>query len=442
MSLEIWQQTMREQETQKSVDQLNISNLDLTIPEGGEKAPLILGITQSSIIQSTLTTYLIDLGFRVAGPFASIDSGIPFIKKISPDIIIFDVTSNKEELNLFIEILKKDEVEIPILLISNDEVYINYPFQSKLRLPINPHDLVDELQYLNQNKEKFTPLHHTLKFVNKLFSRLLELSPNNLRPHVETSINKVIFEFCSKNNEFSRISEESLAIIIKDTSFMQISDLIEILQETIQNLIENLNLKFESKIGSSLINDALEAIIISSPDIPTYIQDLIAKLGIDSGKFRHLVDVIIPKLEDFPKSCFVAFLSLGDLGPELVTYVATDDKISSGLNDGVAAQITTLVGQGNSYHTGIYGPIPIPTANNIVAMIWSKMLGSNIKDHRMAGTSLSVVVIGFYRELLTYLPSHDSMKSIYSLMDDITHVNEVNKDLLFEIQEKFLDSFM
>ncbi len=432
---------MRKEEAQKSVDLININNLDLTVPEGGEHAPLILGITQSSIVQSTLTTYLVDLGYRVAGPFTSIETGLPFINKIQPDIIVFDVTSNKDELNPFIEILKNGANQIPLLLISNDEVHINYPFHSKLRLPINPHDLVDELQYLNNNQETFTPVHQALKFINKLFTKLLELSPINLRIHIEASINKVIFEFCSKNNDFSRISEESLAIIIRDTSFMQISELIESLSITVQNLINNLNLKFESKTGSSLINDALEAIIISSPDIPPYLHELIAKLGIDSTKFKHLVDVIIPKLEDFPKSCFVAFLSMGDLGPELITHVSTDDKIANGLNDGVAAQITTLVGQGSSYHIGIYGPIPVPTANNIVAMIWSKMLGSNIKDHRMEGSALSVVVIGFYRELLTYIPSHDTMKSIYRLMDGIKHVDEVSKDLLFKVQEKFLSCF-
>ena len=60
----------------------------------------------------------------------------------------------------------------------------------------------------------------------------------------------------------------------------------------------------------------------------------------------------------------------------------------------------------------------------------------------MAGTALSVVVIGFYRELLTYLPSHDTMKSIYSLMDDVKHVDDVSKDLLLKIQNKFLDSII
>ena len=164
--------------------------------------------------------------------------------------------------------------------------------------------------------------------------------------------------------------------------------------------------------------------------------------GVQTCALPILIDTIVPKLEDHKKSCFVAFASMGDLGPQMITYVSNDDEISKGLNDGVAAQITTLVGQGSSYHQGQFGPIPIPTSKNIVAMIWSRMIASNIKDHRMEGTALSVVVIGFYRELLTYLPSFDTMKSIFSLLDGIKHVDEVSKDLLFNIQEKFLDCFL
>jgi hypothetical protein len=427
---------------QKTIDFINANNLDISIPEDGENAPLILGITNSSVTQSTLTAYLVDLGYRVAGPFNSVTNGSHFIKQKLPDMIIFDVTSNREELNSLIVLLKMNSLDIPILLISNEPIHINHPYQSKISLPLNPHDLVEEIQKLHKNQKAFnTPIHRILSLVNKLFLKMLEISPNNLRPTIERSINKSIFEFCTSNNEFTRVSEESLSIIIKDTSFTNITDLIESLHYSIQNLIDDLNKKFDSKIGYSLINDSLESIILSGIDIPPYIRDLIGKLGIDSTRFKHLIDTIVPKLEDYEKSCFVAFLSMGDMGPELITYVSNDDKISKGLTDGVASQIVTLVGQGSSYHVGIYGPIPIPTANNIVGMIWSKMIGSNIKDHRMEGKALSVAVIGFYRELLTYLPSHDTMKSIFSLLDSIEHVDEVTKDLLSNLQEKFLDCF-
>ncbi|MHA2030023.1 MAG: hypothetical protein ACW99A_23025 [Candidatus Kariarchaeaceae archaeon] len=432
----------RQGSPQKTIDFVNTNNLDISIPEDGENAPLILGVTSSSVVQSTLTAYLIDLGYRVAGPFSNIMSGSSFFDQKLPDIVIFDVTSNKEELNSLIVLLKMNSLDIPILLISNDPIHINHPYQSKIRLPLNPHDLAEEIQKLHKDQKAYnTPVHKILNFINKLFLKMIEISPNNLRPIIERSINKAIFEFCTSNNDFTRVSEESLSIIIKDASFTNITDLLESLHYSIQNFIDDLNSKFDSKIGYSLINDALESIILSGITIPPYIRDLIAKLGIDSTRFKHLIDTIVPKLEDHKKSCFVAFLSMGDMGPELITHVSNDENISVGLSDGVASQIVTLVGQGSSYHVGIYGPIPIPTANNIVGMIWSKMLRSNIKDHRMEGHALSVAVIGFYRELLTYLPSHDTMKSIFGLLDNINHVDEVTKDLLSNLQEKFLDCF-
>lgn len=435
--------TKRQKIPQQAVEQTKATALNISIPDGGEQAPLILGITNSSVVQSTLTTYLIDLGYRVAGPFSTVDSSSEIIAFNKPDIVIFDVTSNRHELNQLINLLKSYGPDIPVLLISNDEIHINHSYQAKVALPINAHELAEELQLLHKDQKAFnTPIHQILNFINKVFKTMLEISPNNFKPIIERSINKFIFDFCSEHNDFTKVSEETLSIIIKDASFININNLIHILQEKIKNLENDLNSKFESKLGSALVKDTIESIILTTKTLPIYIRELIDVLGINTSEFNHLVDSILPKLEDHKKSCFVAFASMGDLGPQMETFVSNDDEISKGLDDGVAAQITTLVGQGSSYHEGQFGPIPVPTANNIVAMIWSRMMGSNIKDHRMGGKALSVIVIGFYRELLTYLPSHDTMKSIFSLLENVKHVDEVTKDLLFNIQEKFLDCFL
>ncbi|MCE7734901.1 MAG: hypothetical protein GPJ54_08500 [Candidatus Heimdallarchaeota archaeon] len=428
---------------QQKVDQTNATSLNISIPVGGGNTPLILGITNSSVIQSSLTTYLLDLGYKVAGPFNTVDSSSELIAYNTPDIVVFDVTSNKHELNQLIKLLKSYGPGVPVLLISNDEIHINHPYQAQLNLPINPHELAEELQGLHKDQKAFnTPIHQILNFINKMFITMLEISPNNFKPLIERSINKFILDFCSLHNDFTRFSEETLSIIIKDASYTNINQLIITLEESIGKLETDLNIKFESRLGSALLKDTIESIILNSKTLPTYIRELIDAFGIDTTEFNHIIDNIVPKLADHKKSCFVAFATMGDLGPQMVTYVSNDDEISKGLDDAVAAQITTLVGQGSSYHEGQFGPIPVPTSNNIVAMIWSQMMGSNIKDPRMGGRALSVVVIGFYRELLTYLPSHDTMKSIFSLLKNIKHVDEVTKDLLFNLQEKFLDCFM
>lgn len=428
---------------QQAVEPTYATSLNISIPEEGKNTPLILGITNSSVIQSTLTTYLIDLGYRVAGPFNNVESSSEIIAYNTPDIVVFDVTSNRHEINQLIKLLKSYGPGVPVLLISNDEIHINHPYQAQVNLPINPHELAEELRGLHKDQKAYnTPIHQILNFINKMFNTMLDISPNNYKPLIERSINKFIFDFCTLHNDFTRVSEESLSIIIKDASFSNINNLIKTLQESIENLENDLNLKFVSRLGSALLKDTIESIILNSKTLPTFIRELIDALGIDTTEFNHIIDNIVPKLADHKKSCFVAFASMGDLGPQMVTYVSNDDDISKGLDDGVAAQITTLVGQGSSYHEGQFGPIPVPTSNNTVAMIWSKMMGSNIKDPRMEGRALSVVIIGFYRELLTYLPSHDTMKSIFSLLNDITHVDEITKDLLFNLQEKFLDCFI
>jgi hypothetical protein len=423
---------------------MGFSSPDIIIPEGGEDSLLVLVITASRVLNDTLIALLLDYCYRVAGPFSSVDGAHMFIRKQIPDVIIFDLINNQDELEAF-RVLIGDEIkDIPAVVIcTEDQVIQGIENYATINLPIVPIELKTEIENVLSSVSSVdiqTPETQILNFTNQLFQKLTELAPESAKYDIEKGIKQAISQFSYRNSDFSRSSEESMTLRLVNNSHVDPNNFISLLQFTLDELIEDIDAKRQTKWAKSLVIDAIESILIGAKTTPEPVIDFVNVMGINVPAFQKSLETVVPKVDESEKVVFVAYMSLADLGPEMKRIVSTAAEITHGLDDGVASQIITLVGQGSSYHEGIFGPIPIPTANNIIAMIWSSMIKSDIQDERMKGESLSVVAIGFYRSLITRIPPRDKMMEIYSILDNVNHVNDITDEMLLQIQFDFIQN--
>ncbi|MHA2168450.1 MAG: hypothetical protein ACXAB7_00930 [Candidatus Kariarchaeaceae archaeon] len=416
------------------------SSEHITEPSKGDGTYLVLAISSSELLQSTLLQNLSDLGYRVAGPYASVDSAHTFLRDVTPDLIIFDIGISNRDISTMKQLLHTDYENTPVLFISNSDVSIPHKYKETVRYPVDPIILRVKLEELlnTVSRKLASPAGMMINFLNEVFEKMVELGLDNTKYDINEVIN---IEMDTLSSGFEGLNKKNdLLLEVKDPHQLELHTLINILKSSLLQIIQNIDERCQSNWARSLLTDAVETVIINRPKISRHITELFDLLNINTSLVKStIIRTGVPKVTDPEKIVFVAYMTLADLGPELRKVVFTNEKIIQGLDDGVASQIITLVGQGSSYHEGMFGPIPIPTANNIIGLLRSKMMKSDIKDQRMRGQSLSVITIGFYRSLITRIPSREKMKEIFAIFDDIDHVNMVTDEMLNKIKNDFLN---
>ncbi len=289
----------------------------------------------------------------------------------------------------------------------------------------------------NRSFKDSAPVSMLITFVNQLFLKLIKLTPDNLKIDIEREINQVIDKFLQSNPSFIQTSDDYIAFNQKVDHDIPREVIIQPLQNMIHELVSKID-QLHANWGHALMKDAIESILIDLENIPHIVTSFVKTMGINAVEFKDSLKSAVPTLDEKEKIIFVAYMTLTDFGPVMKRVVSTDETIIDGIDNNIAAQIITLVGQGVSYHEGIFGPIPIPTSNDIISLIWSKLIDSDIKDDRMRGKSLTVIAIGFYRNLITRLPQRNKMKEIFSVLDKIHHVNDITDEVLERIQDEFI----
>lgn len=411
---------------------------EIISPEGESNA-LILVITPSEATSDTLKEILIDRKYSIAGPFKSVDRGNTFVRKYSVDAIIFDYNTSSSEIDSMVDLLKQDINDVPLILLSNTKVSFDYNNIHLLISPIKSDELalllIEELKGGLENissNEKF------IEFINKIISKIIELTPENYKQSVVFLLKDGIQRFVHRNSDSIKISTDNLSFIITDELFFDYKNLTAFFHFTMNEIIDEINEKENISWARSLFIDSIENLLLREK-INLEILFLIKEFGIDVEKFGESVVAIIPNIEEMEKDSVVFSISLTDLGPELL-YKIGDESLLDLINDRIASQILTLVGQGSEYHEGIFGPIPIPSSMDLTALICSRKMGSPIRDERMRGKSLNVLAIGFRRKILNCLPEREIISEIFMDFNKIENESDINTALLQNIQNKFSDS--
>jgi len=417
-----------------------MTDQDIIEPFGVSDTPLIMVITDSPVYQNTFKDYLLDLNYRIAGPFKSVDSAHAFLRRQSPDLIIFDAITSQSELLHYATLLREDASDLPTLVLNHEEAFsINHTHIKFIYPPIDPTEFEHKLQELlfpDENQEQH-PSKEFVKFINHTIQTLILLSPEYSKTDLGDIIQAALTDLTVRNSELTSKSEETLAIHLTNLEEANIEALSTSFKLMLEDIIESIDRTMEASWGRSLIQDTLETVTIDLQPLPEMAIPIVKEYGKGYESIIKKFKEAVPDLESLDRNIIVSKLLLTDWGPELQQMVTTDPSLEKEFDDKIASQLITLVGQGANYHEGIFGPVPIPRSEDVIAIMWSKLIKSDIKDERMGGNTLVIITIGFRNSILNLIPPRDMLKQIFVPLDKLEHEGEITPRVLKKVLKAF-----
>ncbi|MHA2501734.1 MAG: hypothetical protein ACXAE3_02505 [Candidatus Kariarchaeaceae archaeon] len=396
----------------------------------------VLVISPSEVYRDTLKTYLAELNYRIDGVFETVEASYLVFRTNQPDLIIFDAITTQSELISYSSLLREEGQDIPTLVIHSGEGFtISHSKIDFLFPPISPIELEKKLEAFLVTESRESDEVRFNEFVNFTSETLLKIAPEFGRAEIQRIIQDSMEEFAGTNP--ATISLESDSMRVQFSEKINLEAVRPLYTRMLRNMTSKINSKMEADWGGSLIEDALESVTIALQELPQAAIDVVTEVGKGYHEVLKKFKRAVPDHITLDKNIIATKLVLTDLGPEVRLLYTSDEAFREEFDVTVASQLITLVGQGSNYHEGVFGPLPIPRTNDIIAILWSKVMNSNIQDVRMAGKTLVVVALGFRQEIINLVPDRETLGKIFSDLSSITHEENINIMLLEKIAEKF-----
>ena len=92
----------------------------------------------------------------------------------------------------------------------------------------------------------------------------------------------------------------------------------------------------------------------------------------------------------------------------------------------LAAYVNIAIGQGGSYHYGLFGPLPVPERRDIVAIVYSfSIKDPNLKDKRLRGLNFAMFAFLMSTEVLNFFYDRDLLHQVFT--DSLHEVNKMDE---------------
>lgn len=299
------------------------------------------------------------------------------------------------------------------------------------------HDFTQALIEVTTRHEQGGSSRALIDFLNRVFSDLVNLAPSEHKSLVISAIYKSFESNLAAVESISFGSVRSTQLVFHANKLR--GDLVAALQRVLVDIIETIDSVIQEDWGEALLLDALfQAVYKTNNEYKSYLLEFIKSCGFRNVEAYEKLNLTLTEetLHILPTQ--IGFLALEDLGPTLVFEESnTFGEIFDGLTSG---QLISLVGQGELYHEGLFGPIPVSSNTDLMCIIYSKKLRDpNIKDERLKGVTLTLVAVAFEKNLIQKLPERSILESIFSDFKKMNEIGEVSIQTLANIQEKFIE---
>jgi hypothetical protein len=159
-------------------------------------------------------------------------------------------------------------------------------------------------------------------------------------------------------------------------------------------------------------------------------------IGETERKLRLLTDSVEepppPQAREFQKIA-LTFIKLTDSGPEVMLsetlpFLNPEDDQDAFLRR-LGAFHMTIVGQGDTYAEGLFGPLPVYGYPDFLSYVFSFLMADpTLEDERSAGITYSLMVLFFPKDFSVAISSYYSIQEIFNsairMIDDVIDINE------------------
>ncbi|MFX0062944.1 MAG: hypothetical protein ACFFC7_12260 [Candidatus Hermodarchaeota archaeon] len=159
-------------------------------------------------------------------------------------------------------------------------------------------------------------------------------------------------------------------------------------------------------------------------------------IGETERKLRLLTESVEepppPQAREFQKIA-LTFIKLTDSGPEVMLsetlpFLNPEDNQDAFLRR-LGAFHMTIVGQGDTYAEGLFGPLPVYGYPDYLSYVFSFLMADpTLEDERSAGITYSLMVLFFPKDFSIAISSYYSIQEIFNsairMLDDVMDINE------------------
>ncbi|MFX1533800.1 MAG: hypothetical protein ACFFDI_06160, partial [Promethearchaeota archaeon] len=159
-------------------------------------------------------------------------------------------------------------------------------------------------------------------------------------------------------------------------------------------------------------------------------------IGETERKLRLLTESVEepppPQAREFQKIA-LTFIKLTDSGPEvmlseILPFLNPEDDQDAFLRR-LGAFHMTIVGQGDTYAEGLFGPLPVYGYPDYLSYVFSFLMADpTLEDERSAGITYSLIVLFFPKDFSVAVSSYYSIQEIFNstirMLDDVIDINE------------------
>ncbi len=145
-------------------------------------------------------------------------------------------------------------------------------------------------------------------------------------------------------------------------------------------------------------------------------------------------------LNDF----YICLFKMGNLGPTPVfTDIDIDSLNSENMLTKMAVYYTTALGQGDCWHLGLYGPLPVPSNQDLLSLNYAFLIADpSNTDLRNNGKSYCIISIIFPRKIELLCNNRFIIEAlIKEKIEGFTSLIEIDEEVLREIKCELFSTF-
>ena len=389
----------------------------------------VIVVDDSNFIRSVIESYLVQGGVKQIKTAGSAEELLNILKKgFDPDVVLLDlILPDKDGLEIMSYIqsgypstkivilsgLGEDNVILAALR-KGAKDFIHKPVKKESLLALITriaNELYGEGKGRKEEIKRFTSL-------DLFLEEIIKHSSGDLASLVKKSIEEYLNNLKSKGfiNDFEIRGGLKFIINWKDPS--SVPALIH--TGKIKGLYHYLSKYLGSTLAEGLLRDAIQTYSLKSDsDSIKFIEELFIAEGLDGQKWIEKAKSLTTRLS--PKAAvkidlnriLVGVFELTDMGPELQITINPDllpytVVFKSGMF------YFSIMGQGETYTTGVFGPFPVAEVKNWNAIVYGTMaINPNFQDPRMHGNTYLMIAIFYPVEYNHFFSERDAIKNIF-----------------------------
>ncbi len=393
-------------------------------------------------INRNISSLFAKFKFDIIGSTTSLDEAHTILRKSQPEGIVYFLDVDINEVLTAFQIF--DELpQTPILLLGQLDALIKVKLK-KLKNPTmhsdyplrNPFSVLNRFKSLilgdTDNSDIFA-----LEFINHILNEIYLLTPRTYKKTVKALITQV-FQNVEKRNSNFVFDQNTLTIFYSiDVTEIKTQQMILLVSSfALNEFIQLLDKNIDEHWSHSLVQDAILQVLIKFGNKNQKLLQVFIDQFDDLAEYKSTLNLPTGS-KDEQLDVHVGLITLENDGPVLKKFIG-----SGSLFDPVnVAQLVLLVGQGESYREGIYGPVPFntPVGDYVTIIASKKMKSDTLTDERMGGTTLALCVGIFHRSLVKTIKVRKVFKTIFYPFLEKLSVNDIDENILSRINQGILN---